>query len=132
MSPSRAPAPTPFSWREIRRNRSDGIDVRAAGCWIVRNKLFGNRDDGIDVGSAPNVLLWGNTCRENKQNGIEVDAEGLVALGNRLFANKNDGVKVSLNASENTVDAGLQASIFFENKLRENVQAGFDGWSNLV
>ena len=82
-------------------NNKDAIDYEGGGGICRGNEFFKNRDDGIDLDGACDVLIEDNIIRDNNDDGIEIRFHeysgktlNIIIRRNRITGNKEDGIQL--------------------------------------
>ncbi len=82
-------------------DQKDGIDFEAGGGVVRDNLVEYNRDDGLDLDGAVEVLVEGNTFHKNAQDGIEIRLHpyrgstlNVTIRGNVISGNGQDGIQL--------------------------------------
>lgn len=107
----------------------DGIDFEGGGGVVARNRIHGNRDDGVDLDGISAPSIRDNIIVDNDDDGIEIRLHDYVGAelhieisGNRLTGNREDGIQLidypgatsrSVRISRNIISDNAMAGIGF-------------------
>lgn len=113
-------------------NNKDAIDYEGGGGVCRGNEFFKNRDDGVDLDGACDVVVEGNVIRDNRDDGIEVrfhEYSGptlkIVIRRNIITGNGEDGIQLIDYPDRSDREFRIERNV-----IAQNAMAGVGCMSN--
>ncbi|MDX6256984.1 MAG: hypothetical protein QOJ11_3318 [Frankiales bacterium] len=103
-----------------------GIDVRAPGNIIDRNRVYDNEDSGIQLyNGAVGTIVYDNISYDNGDHGIDVlNSTGVTVVANSVYSNVTAGINFEGNGSAPSTGGTVRNNISVDNGLSSAATKG--------